>query len=172
MKRRVERIDEHYGIEHRQRLVRLAFCFEEPRQLGASGIVAFVSGHEGLQGGNGAVSVPARLFDFGDGEVGTLVSRGFGPDLGGAFKVLQSFVVTVLAAIMVSTISSYVAPESLRLLRRWVAEVRADLVSNIVQPGRFTAIEQGLPTTVRDLVERQFTELSSGHEQLGEFALV
>ncbi len=59
-------------------------------------------------------------------------------------------VVTVLGAIMVSAISSYLAPESLRLLRRWVAEVRADLVSNIVQPGRFTAIEHGLAFYIRE----------------------
>jgi lipopolysaccharide export system permease protein len=59
-------------------------------------------------------------------------------------------VVTILGAIMISTISSYVAPESLRLLRRWISEVRADLVSNIVQPGRFTAIEQGLAFYIRE----------------------
>ena len=44
---------------------------------------------------------------------------------------------------LISTISSYVAPESLRMLRRWITEVRADLVSNIVQPGRFTAHRTG-----------------------------
>jgi lipopolysaccharide export system permease protein len=44
----------------------------------------------------------------------------------------------------------YVAPESLRTLRRWVAEVRADVVSNIVQPGRFTAIENGLAFYIRE----------------------
>ena len=59
-------------------------------------------------------------------------------------------VVTVLASLALSMIGAVVAPESLRLLRRWVAEVRADLVSNIVQPGRFTAIEQGLAFYIRE----------------------
>ena len=67
------------------------------------------------------------------------------------WRLLAPFIaVTVLASILISTISSYVAPESLRLLRRWITEVRADLVSNIVQPGRFTAIEQGLAFYIRE----------------------
>src|SRR5215204_5811624 len=59
-------------------------------------------------------------------------------------------VVTVLASLALSMIGAVVAPESLRLLRRWVAEVRADLVSNIVQPGRFIAIESGLAFYIRE----------------------
>ena len=51
---------------------------------------------------------------------------------------------------MLTAIGAYVAPESLRMLRRWITEVRADLVSNIVQPGRFTAIEQGLAFYIRE----------------------
>jgi lipopolysaccharide export system permease protein len=67
------------------------------------------------------------------------------------WRLLTPFVaVTVLAAIMISIISAYVAPESLRLLRRWITEVRTDLVTNIVQPGRFTAIEQGLAFYIRE----------------------
>jgi len=81
-----------------------------------------------------------------DSEIIVMNGAGMRP-----WRLLTPFiVVTVLGAIMVSTISSYVAPESLRLLRRWVAEVRADLVSNIVQPGRFTAIEQGLAFYIRE----------------------
>ena len=51
---------------------------------------------------------------------------------------------------MLTAIGAFVAPESLRMLRRWITEVRADLVSNIVQPGRFTAIEQGLAFYIRE----------------------
>jgi lipopolysaccharide export system permease protein len=36
------------------------------------------------------------------------------------------------------------------MLRRWLTEVRADLVSNIVQPGRFIAIERGLAFHIRE----------------------
>ena len=81
-----------------------------------------------------------------DSEIIVMNGAGMRP-----LRLLTPFVVvTILAAIMVSTISSYIAPESLRLLRRWVSEVRADLVSNIVQPGRFTAIEQGLAFYIRE----------------------
>ncbi len=36
------------------------------------------------------------------------------------------------------------------MLRRWLTEVRTDLVSNIVQPGRFIAIERGLVFHIRE----------------------
>ena len=36
------------------------------------------------------------------------------------------------------------------MLRRWVTEVRADLVSNIVQPGRFTTIDSELTFHIRE----------------------
>ena len=65
--------------------------------------------------------------------------------------LLQPFIaVTMIASLMLTAIGAYLAPESLRMLRRWITEVRADLVSNIVQPGRFTAIEQGLAFYIRE----------------------
>jgi lipopolysaccharide export system permease protein len=36
------------------------------------------------------------------------------------------------------------------MLRRWLTEVRTDLVSNIVQPGRFFSIERGLAFHIRE----------------------
>jgi lipopolysaccharide export system permease protein len=81
-----------------------------------------------------------------DSEIIVMNGAGMRP-----WRLLTPFIlVTILGSILISTISSYVAPESLRLLRRWIAEVRADLVSNIVQPGRFTAIEQGLAFYIRE----------------------
>jgi lipopolysaccharide export system permease protein len=58
--------------------------------------------------------------------------------------------VTLVASLLLATISAYFAPEGLRMLRRWLTEVRADLVSNIVQPGRFIAIERGLAFHIRE----------------------
>ncbi|MFL6812242.1 MAG: LptF/LptG family permease [Bradyrhizobium canariense] len=81
-----------------------------------------------------------------DSEIIVMNGAGMRP-----WRLLTPFIaVTILGSILISTISSYVAPESLRLLRRWISEVRADLVSNIVQPGRFTAIEQGLAFYIRE----------------------
>jgi lipopolysaccharide export system permease protein len=58
--------------------------------------------------------------------------------------------VTLVVCLMVAAISAYFAPEGLRMLRRWLTEVRTDLVSNIVQPGRFTTIERGLAFHIRE----------------------
>jgi lipopolysaccharide export system permease protein len=58
--------------------------------------------------------------------------------------------VGIVVSIMVAFISVYLSPKGLRELRRWATEVRADLVSNIVQPGRFTVIEGKLTLHIRE----------------------
>jgi len=47
-------------------------------------------------------------------------------------------------------ISVYLAPQGLRMLRHWITEVRTDLVTNSVQPGRFMTIENGLTFHIRE----------------------
>jgi lipopolysaccharide export system permease protein len=56
----------------------------------------------------------------------------------------------VLVSVLVAIISIYVSPWGLRELRRWATEVRADLVSNVVQPGRFTNLECRLTLHIRE----------------------
>src|SRR5450830_1383236 len=46
--------------------------------------------------------------------------------------------------------SAYFAPKRLRMLRDWRIEVRANVVSTIVQPGRFTSIENGVTIHIRE----------------------
>ena len=58
--------------------------------------------------------------------------------------------VTVLVMALVMAMSAYGSPKSVREFRRMAAEIRADLVTNIVQPGRFTSIEQGLTFHIRE----------------------
>jgi lipopolysaccharide export system permease protein len=58
--------------------------------------------------------------------------------------------VAAVVSIMVGVISVYLAPEGLRMLRRWITEVRTDLVTNIVQPGRFITVENGLTFHIRE----------------------
>ena len=58
--------------------------------------------------------------------------------------------VTIVGSLVIACISAYVAPEGLRMLRRWLTEVRTDLVTNIVQPGRFTSIDRGLAFYIRE----------------------
>jgi lipopolysaccharide export system permease protein len=81
-----------------------------------------------------------------DSEIIVMNGAGMRP-----WTLLQPFVaVTIVVSLLLMTISAYLAPESLRMLRRWLTEVRTDLVSNIVQPGRFIAIEQGLAFNIRE----------------------
>jgi lipopolysaccharide export system permease protein len=81
-----------------------------------------------------------------DSEIIVMNGAGMRP-----WRLLQPFLaVTLVTSVMLAAISAYVAPESLRLLRRWLTEVRADLVSNIVQPGRFIPIESGLAFNIRE----------------------
>lgn len=58
--------------------------------------------------------------------------------------------VTLVVTALVAAFSSYVSPKSLRELRRMAAAIRADVVANIVQPGRFTPIEPGLTFHIRE----------------------
>ncbi len=48
--------------------------------------------------------------------------------------------VAVVVSLMVAAISVYISPKCLRELRSWAAHVRADLVTNVAQPGRFTVL--------------------------------
>ena len=58
--------------------------------------------------------------------------------------------VGVVVSLLVAAISIYVSPWGLRELRRWATEVRADLVSNVVQPGRFSKLEANLTLHIRE----------------------
>ena len=81
-----------------------------------------------------------------DSEIIVMNGAGMRP-----WRLLKPFIaVTIVASLLLTAIGAFIAPESLRMLRRWITEVRADLVGNIVQPGRFTAIEQGLAFYIRE----------------------
>jgi lipopolysaccharide export system permease protein len=58
--------------------------------------------------------------------------------------------VAATVSLLVAAISVYFAPEGMRMLRRALTDVRADLVTNIVQPGRFIPIEHGLTFHIRE----------------------
>jgi lipopolysaccharide export system permease protein len=58
--------------------------------------------------------------------------------------------VGAVVSMLVAAISIYVSPWGLRELRLWATEVRADLVSNVVQPGRFTKLDERLTLHIRE----------------------
>jgi lipopolysaccharide export system permease protein len=64
------------------------------------------------------------------------------------FRAFMS--VAIVVSLIVMAISAYFAPKGLRMLRDWLTEVRANVVSTIVQPGRFTSIERDVTIHIRE----------------------
>jgi lipopolysaccharide export system permease protein len=58
--------------------------------------------------------------------------------------------VGIVVSLLVAAISAYVSPWGLRALRNWANEVREDLVTNVVQPGRFTKVEAKVTLHIRE----------------------
>ena len=56
----------------------------------------------------------------------------------------------LLMSIAVSLVNHYAMPWSLRLLRTYIIQVRTDLISQVIQPGRFSTPEANLTFHIRD----------------------
>jgi lipopolysaccharide export system permease protein len=57
---------------------------------------------------------------------------------------------TLVVALLVAFIASYLAPDGLRRLKRWDAEITADVLANILQPGRFAQLDANLTIRIRE----------------------
>src|SRR5262245_24753738 len=55
-----------------------------------------------------------------------------------------------IVALSVLIANVYVTPASMRALRSFITHVRADLISQVLQPGRFSSPEDGLTFHIRD----------------------
>jgi lipopolysaccharide export system permease protein len=82
----------------------------------------------------------------GDSEIIVMNAAGMSPWI--LFRAFLS--VAIVVSLFVMAISAYFAPKGLRMLRDWLTEVRADVVSTVVQPGRFTSIESGVTIYIRE----------------------
>src|ERR1700720_105085 len=81
-----------------------------------------------------------------DSEIIVMNAAGMSP-----WRLLWPFLAAaVVVSILVGGIAAYVSPLSLRALRDWGAQVRADILTNIVQPGRFTTISGNLTFHIAD----------------------
>jgi len=81
-----------------------------------------------------------------DSEMVVMSAAGISP-----WRLSVPFIlVALVVSLMVAVIGAYLGPKGLRELRNWAAHLRADLVSTIVKPGRFTTIERGLTFYIRE----------------------
>ena len=77
-----------------------------------------------------------------DSEIIVMNAAGVSP-----WRLLRPFLAAALGvSLLVAAIAAYVSPLSLRALRDWAAQVRADILTNIVQPGRFPTVSGNLTT--------------------------
>ena len=81
-----------------------------------------------------------------DSEIIVINAAGMSP-----LRLFRPFLyATVVVAILVAFIGSYLAPDGMRRLKRWDAEITADVLSNILQPGRFAQLDQNLTIRIRE----------------------
>lgn len=75
-----------------------------------------------------------------DSEIIVMNSAGMRP-----WQLFRPFlVVTIVVSLAVAFISAFLAPDGLRRIKRWGMEISADVVANILQPGRFVSIQSGI----------------------------
>jgi lipopolysaccharide export system permease protein len=81
-----------------------------------------------------------------DSEIIVMNASGMKP-----WRMFRPFLlVTLVVCAMVAFVSSFLAPDGLRRLKRWEVEITADVLTNILQTGRFMEMEPGLTLRVRE----------------------
>jgi lipopolysaccharide export system permease protein len=60
------------------------------------------------------------------------------------------FYATCVVALMVAFIGAFLAPDGMRRIKQWDAEITADVLTNILQPGRFAQLDPNLTIRIRD----------------------
>jgi lipopolysaccharide export system permease protein len=73
-------------------------------------------------------------------------AAGFSP-----FRLVRPFFyATCVVAAGVAFIGAYLAPDGMRRIKQWDAEITADVLTNILQPGRFAQLDQNLTIRIRE----------------------
>jgi lipopolysaccharide export system permease protein len=81
-----------------------------------------------------------------DSEIIVMNAAGVSP-----WRLLRPFIAAaIVVSLLVAFIAAYVSPRALRELRDWSAQVRADILTNIVQPGHFTTVGGNLTFHIAD----------------------
>jgi lipopolysaccharide export system permease protein len=67
------------------------------------------------------------------------------------WRIFRPFLgVGLVVSLLVGVIAAYVSPKCLRDLRQWAVQVRTDIVTNSLQPGRFLLLDGELTMHIRD----------------------
>ena len=81
-----------------------------------------------------------------DSEIIVMNAAGFSP-----FRLFRPFFyASCVVAIVVAFIAAYLAPDGMRRIKQWDAEITADVLTNILQPGRFAQLDQNLTIRIRE----------------------
>jgi lipopolysaccharide export system permease protein len=81
-----------------------------------------------------------------DSEIIVMNAAGFSP-----IRLFRPFIfATCVVALLVAFIAAYLAPEGLRRINQWDAEITADVLTNVLQPGRFAQLDQNLTIRIRE----------------------
>src|ERR1700759_3151369 len=81
-----------------------------------------------------------------DSEIIVMNAAGFSP-----IRLFQPFAyATVVVALLVAFIAAYLAPEGMRRIKNWDAEITADVLTNVLQPGRFAQLDPNLTIRIRE----------------------
>ena len=81
-----------------------------------------------------------------DSEIIVMNAAGFSP-----IRLFRPFIfATCFVALLVAFIAAYLAPDGLRRIKQWDAEITADVLTNVLQPGRFAQLDQNLTIRIRE----------------------
>ncbi len=81
-----------------------------------------------------------------DSEIIVMNAAGFSP-----FRLFRPFLyATVVVALLVAFIAAYLAPDGMRRIKQWDAEITADVLTNVLQPGRFAQLDANLTIRIRE----------------------
>src|SRR5262249_15023340 len=81
-----------------------------------------------------------------DSEIIVMNAAGFSP-----FRLFRPFVyATIVVSIMVAFIAAYPSPDGMLRHKQCHAETPADVLTNVLQPGRFAQLDQNLTIRIRE----------------------
>ena len=81
-----------------------------------------------------------------DSEIIVMNAAGLSP-----VRLFRPFVfATFVVALLVSFIAAFLAPEGLRRINQWDADITADVLTNVLQPGRFAQLDANLTIRIRE----------------------